>query len=241
MSHEHVAVEDVKRFLRLIDGEPGVANPQWVSDYAGRVRYCDQCAERTRQGCAIGLPPDFKNTDPLKTTEECLSVDEMMILNPPSRSVRAMHFLGCASCQFLYREALALSELGRMRYMPRERRGGVLLRAMFRIAAGYAGLILGPGLAKATPDANVTALVSEAVIIEGPLKDAHIKLNYEVKNVAITTVPGAGKVNIEDLLLQVGDDLVEPVMTGSDTVVFDVSKAWDTSGSEVELLFLKIE
>jgi len=152
-----------------------------------------------------------------------------------------MHFLGCASCQLLYREALALSELGMMRYMLNKRRGSVLLRAVFRIAAGYAGLILGPSLAKATPGDTVTALVSEAVVTEGPLKDAHIKLDYEVKNVVITTVPGAGEVNIENLLLQVGDVLVEAAMTGSDIAVFDVSKAWDTGGCEVELLFVRIE
>ena len=218
MSHQHIQTDDIRRFVRLATDQDRFVTAAWFSDFSAAVRYCDECTARARQACALLLPLSYENTDPLAVTEDCLSIDDLMDLDRRGESAEAQHLQHCARCQFLYQEALALSDLGAEKdghdVAETVTPGGaehllVLLRATLQIAAGYAAFVLIPGVMRGVLlGVEDAPLESTAEITAGTLQHASLEVNDDEQTLTVRNLPescGGAR-----LRLRVGPQVLAP-------------------------------
>ena len=251
MSHKHIAMDDVRRFATLAtrrEADLPDWNPEWMSDFGAKVRYCPECSRRARQGGVATLPMDWIHLDPTTDTDECLDIDEIADLELLREEGTALgehgreqyaHLQACARCQLVYLEALALGEIG----LPEEEAGrvdgGLVLRLVsttLKVAAGWGGVVLAHGLASGllgTADEEEKA-VGEAVMTDGEPKGTRIRVKNWDKQLLVSDLPPS--IDPATLRLRVdGGDPRSPSATGEREATFDLADYWQDAEHSLEL------
>ena len=241
MSAKPVSLNEIRRFVRLRRGETPMADPEWVADFTARVRYDVESARRARQAYALMLPLSYHNPDPTRQLDDCLPADQMAEIEESAEqdTPRAKHFHGCASCQFRYQEALALSEiyarkLGTVETDTEEEPDVFqpILVISLKIAASYAAIMLtSPELMSGLLDTERATEASEVVIRpEGNLAGARLRLDDEARRLSVSQLPPWCAPS--QLRLRAADQMLKPMRTERSEAVFDLDPIWHVTDSE---------
>lgn len=253
MNHEHISFEDVRRFARLAMGLVSADDPRWVTGYTASVRICDSCREIACRANRLLLPDEYGDRiDPNDWRDDCLSIDDMMDLM--DGSPEAEHLQHCAACQLRYCEALALSEIGAMeaedasvaqrepgvlptviRMEPTDKVIPSLLEVGVRIAASWAGIVLGPELLSGLLGTDETKLVAEAVVRKRHvLENVRIEIDDEAKTLMVKGLPPscAG----DRIRLRVGAEIITPSSSEATEARFDISRMWQVGDHTFDLI-----
>ena len=103
-------------------------------------------------------------------------------------------------------------------------RSSHLFAATMRIAAGWAAVCLAPELTSGLLDEDRPEFLTEAVITQGALKNARIRIRSQAKQVVVSHLPAV--MDPAKIRLCVGEETYSPSVVKANEVQFDLSEGW---------------
>ena len=113
-------------------------------------------------------------------------------------------------------------------------RSSHVFSATMRIAAGWAAVCLAPELVSGLLDEDQPEFLTEAVITQGTLQNARIRIRSQAKQVVVSHLPAV--LDPARIRLRVGEQTYSPSVVKEDEVRFDLAGGWREGEHQLALV-----